>query len=235
MDAEQLLSGLQQPWHRRHALLAIPLSLIVLITLVDLLSPQDIHLGPLLVIAPTITVSFAGPRLTAMTGMLAVAAQTLIGLREGALTSRNIVVQLVALALLSSLAVYFSLVRERRTGELKQVRTVSEAAQHVLMWPLPDRIGPLRAASLYLAAEDEAQIGGDQWTDSPPGVLLHHIRHDLLAHAGGRLDDDAALIAIHHAPARQARHAKTTPHDRWAVRPNAAPAKRRMTSPPSVR
>ncbi|SOE59334.1 Stage II sporulation protein E (SpoIIE) [Streptomyces sp. OV198] len=35
-----------------------------------------------------------------------------------------------------------------------------------------------------------------QWTDASPETLLHHIRRDLLAHVGGRLDDDAALIAI---------------------------------------
>jgi hypothetical protein len=36
-----------------------------------------------------------------------------------------------------------------------------------------------------------------QWTGASPGELLHHIRRDLLAHVGGRLEDDAALIALH--------------------------------------
>lgn len=40
-----------------------------------------------------------------------------------------------------------------------------------------------------------------QWTECNPKALLHHIRRDLLAHAGGRLGDDAALIAIHRPPA----------------------------------
>jgi hypothetical protein len=41
-------------------LMAIPLALIVVITVVDIHSPPDVHLGPLLVIAPTLTASLAG-------------------------------------------------------------------------------------------------------------------------------------------------------------------------------
>lgn len=29
-----------------------------------------------------------------------------------------------------------------------------------------------------------------------PTALLHHLRHDLLAHVGGRLDDDAAMVVV---------------------------------------
>ncbi|MFE7216321.1 hypothetical protein ACFU93_42025 [Streptomyces sp. NPDC057611] len=39
-----------------------------------------------------------------------------------------------------------------------------------------------------------------QWTDHPPEALLHHIERDLLAHTGGHLGDDVALLAIHRAP-----------------------------------
>ena len=34
------------------------------------------------------------------------------------------------------------------------------------------------------------------WTRSSPEALVNHIRRDLLAHVGHRLDDDAAVIAI---------------------------------------
>lgn len=48
---------LEQPSGR--GLVAIPLALIVVITVVDIHSPADVHLGPLLVIAPALTASFA--------------------------------------------------------------------------------------------------------------------------------------------------------------------------------
>ncbi|MFF8880196.1 serine/threonine-protein phosphatase, partial [Streptomyces flaveolus] len=39
------------------------------------------------------------------------------------------------------------------------------------------------------------------WTDSDPDTFLDHLRNDLLHHARGHLDDDAAMIAIER-PAR---------------------------------
>ncbi|GGN80959.1 hypothetical protein GCM10011579_067050 [Streptomyces albiflavescens] len=180
MGSRLSLAELRQPWQSSHALLVIPLALIVVITTADLLVPEDVHLGPLLVIAPAITASFAGPRLTALVGALAVLAQAFIGWHFGALFTRNVMVQVLALAVLSALTVFFCVVRERRQKELAQVRSVAEAAQHVLLWPLPEEIGPLRVACLYLAAEDEAQIGGDLYAatriDGGTRVMIGDVR-----------------------------------------------------------
>ncbi|MEW2514394.1 PP2C family protein-serine/threonine phosphatase [Streptomyces sp. NPDC046870] len=171
---------LRQPWLKVHALLALPVVLIVVITVVDLRLPWDIHLGPALVIAPALTPSFAGPRATAGVGALAVAAQFLIGVHRGGLATTNHMVQLITLVILVVLTVVYSALRERRQALLAQVRTVAEAAQHVLMWPLPEQIGPLRIASLYLAAEDEAQIGGDLYaatvSDGSVRLLIGDVR-----------------------------------------------------------
>lgn len=51
------VAGLRESWRPGHALLAIPVALIVVIATVDILLPEDIYLGPLLVIAPAITSS----------------------------------------------------------------------------------------------------------------------------------------------------------------------------------
>ncbi|MES4889469.1 PP2C family protein-serine/threonine phosphatase [Streptomyces sp. NPDC096012] len=142
-------------------LLVIALALIVAITVADVGIGTSVHLGPLLVIAPTLTASFAGPRLTALVGALAQAALVIISIFHGGLTTTNHVAQLVALAVLSALVVFITYVRERRARELSRVRSVAETAQRILLRPPPRRIGPLRVAWLYLAAEDETQIGGD--------------------------------------------------------------------------
>ncbi|MEV6115137.1 PP2C family protein-serine/threonine phosphatase [Streptomyces sp. NPDC052109] len=155
------MAGVRQPRQSSPALLSVPIALILVITAVDQLVPGDIHLGPLLVIAPALTASFAGAWLTGLIGFLTVAAQAYIGWHFGALFSRNVLVQILALAVLSALIVFFCLVRERRQRQLVQLRSVAEAAQHGLLWPLPERMGSLRIACLYMAAEDEAQIGGD--------------------------------------------------------------------------
>ncbi|MFF9348946.1 PP2C family protein-serine/threonine phosphatase [Streptomyces sp. NPDC014734] len=159
-----------------------------MITVLDILAPEDIQLGPLLVIAPALTASFAGPVLTGAIGVLAVAAQAFIVERLGVLDTRNAFVQITALAVLTVLVVFFCLIRERRGRQLAQVRSVAEAAQHVLLWPLPERIGPLRVASLYLAAEDEALIGGDLYAatrvEGGTRMLIGDVRGKGLAAVG---------------------------------------------------
>lgn len=154
-------AALRESWRPGPGLVVLPLALIAAITVVDILTGRDVQLGPLLVIAPTLCASFAGPVLTGVVGALAVAAQAFIVQHMGRLTTRNSLVQISALAVLSALVVFYCLLRERRRRQLARVRSVAEAAQHVLLWPLPERIGPLRVASLYLPAEDEALIGGD--------------------------------------------------------------------------
>ncbi|MFF8831216.1 PP2C family protein-serine/threonine phosphatase [Streptomyces sp. NPDC015131] len=163
MSLRRRLADLWQPWRPGHALLVVPLALIVVIAVVDVLAPGDIHLGPLLIVAPAITPAFAGPLLTGLVGALAVAAQAVIAvLRDrDELFSTNHQVQIGALALLSLVIVVFSRQRERRTRQLDRVRSVAEATQRVVLRPLPHRLGPLRIASAYQAADDEAQIGGD--------------------------------------------------------------------------
>ncbi|MFC9621117.1 hypothetical protein ACFTXM_14285 [Streptomyces sp. NPDC056930] len=142
-------------------LVAVPFALIVTITALDIYTGRDIQLGPLLVIAPALTASLAGPRLTALAGVLAVVAQVLIAVFLGELTTTNRVAQIIALAALSALMFFMRFVRERRDRALSRARSVAETAQRVLLRPPPRRIGPLQVAWLYMSAEDETEIGGD--------------------------------------------------------------------------
>ncbi|MFD0274342.1 PP2C family protein-serine/threonine phosphatase [Kitasatospora sp. NPDC127111] len=177
----------------RHALTVLPLALIAAITVVDVLTPPDIHLGPLLIVAPAITASFAGARATTVVAVLALAALTVIGILRDGLTTANHETQLGALIAVSALIVGLRVLRDRHERELAQVRSVSEAAQRVLLRPLPDRIGPLHLASVYLAAEAEAQVGGDLYaaarTTTGTRLLVGDVRGKGLSSLG-----DAALL-----------------------------------------
>ncbi|MFD5817749.1 PP2C family protein-serine/threonine phosphatase [Streptomyces sp. NPDC127038] len=154
---------LRRSWRPGHApaLLVIPVALIVTVCVVDVLAPPHIHLGPLLVAAPALTVAFAGARATALMGALAVAAQVLIGTVRGVLTTANVQAQIASLIIVSAVCVTICLVRDRSERQLLQVRSVAEAAQSVLLRPLPTHAGPLRIAGLYIPAEAEADLGGD--------------------------------------------------------------------------
>jgi serine phosphatase RsbU (regulator of sigma subunit) len=149
------------PPRSRHGLLLVPLGLIVVIWLIDALNGPGIHLGPLLIVAPAITASFAGPGAVAVIGLLAVSGEVVTAQIDGWRNLTENETHIVSLAMVSALIVLFSAARERQRRQLTKVREVAEIAQHALMHPLPERVGPLRIASLYLTAEQEARIGGD--------------------------------------------------------------------------
>ncbi|MFI7382820.1 PP2C family protein-serine/threonine phosphatase [Streptomyces sp. NPDC049813] len=191
----QELGGPGRPTRAGGAMVAIPVAWIVVVSVIDFLAPPHIHLGPLLVAAPAITPSLGGPRTVGLVAALAVAAQTVIGLLRDpdTLLSANHQAQIAALVVVGISLVLFCVVRERRAKELEQVRYVSEAAQRVVLPPLPRRLGPLRTAVMYLAAEAEAQIGGDLYgaarTASGTRVIVGDVRGK-----GMTAVSDAALL-----------------------------------------
>ncbi|MFE4869925.1 PP2C family protein-serine/threonine phosphatase [Streptomyces sp. NPDC056682] len=192
-----------QPGHAP-ALVVIPLGLIVAVCVVDVLAPPRIHLGPLLVAAPAITVAFAGARVTALMGALAVTAQVLIGvLREG-LSSANIQAQITALVVVSAVCVGICVVRDRSERQLYRVRSVAEAAQSVLLQPLPARSGPLRISGLYVPAEEEADLGGDLYAAARTD---HHSTRLLIGDVRGNglasISNSALLLGAFRAAAHR--------------------------------
>ncbi|MFC9294738.1 PP2C family protein-serine/threonine phosphatase [Streptomyces sp. NPDC057011] len=186
------------------ALLVIPLGLIVTVCVVDVLAPPHVHLGPLLVAAPAITVAFAGARTTAVMGALAVAAQVLIGVLRGVFGTANIQAQIAALIVVSAVCVAICVVRDRREQQLHQVRSVAEAAQRVLLQPLPARSGPLQIAGLYIPADEEAELGGDLYAAAR---TAHHSTRLLIGDVRGSglaaISNTALLLGAFRAAAHR--------------------------------
>ncbi|MFE0380323.1 PP2C family protein-serine/threonine phosphatase [Streptomyces inhibens] len=202
-----------------HVLVLIPIGLIVAVCAIDVLAPPDIHLGPLLVAAPAITAAFAGPRLTAAIGALAVAAQVFIGIARGVLTTENLEAQITALVVVSALLVLFAVVRDRNERRLIKSRSVAGVAQQVLLRPLPARSGRLEIASWYLPAEEEAEMGGDLFaaarTTSSTRLIIGDVRgKGLPAYSHAALILGAFRAAAH----RQATLPKLAIHLDGAVR-----------------
>ncbi|WP_063784900.1 PP2C family protein-serine/threonine phosphatase [Streptomyces sp. TP-A0356] len=176
---------------------------LVLITIADAWAADRVQLSPLLVAAPAITASFGGPRLTALMGMLAVGCQLIIGLVHGDFFSMNHPVQVAALALLSLLIVFYCRQRVRRSHQLQRVRSVSEATQQAVLRPLPHRMGPLRIASRYLAAEDEAHIGGDLYAVTRTENATRLIIGDVRGNGLPAISDASALMGAFREAAHQ--------------------------------
>lgn len=196
-------AGLRREWHPGRALLVIPIVLIVMIVLADLANGPGIHLGPLLIVAPAITAAFAGPGQVALIGVLAVAGEMTTVLIERAAGSMENETHIVALMVVSALIVFFAGVRERHRRQLTKVREVAEIAQHALMRPLPERIGPLRIASLYLTAEQEAQIGGDLYAAARIRSGARLIVGDVRGNGLAAIDTSALVAGAFRAAAHQ--------------------------------
>jgi serine phosphatase RsbU (regulator of sigma subunit) len=180
--------------------------LIVVIVVGDRFLPSGIYLGPLLAVAPALTALYAGPRMTAVTGLLALLALLLAGRLHGGLATLNYEVQSAALVAITGFVVVFCLLRERRLRELAQVRSVSEAAQRVVLRPLPRRVGPLRIASVYLAATAEARIGGDMYAAARTTCATRLLIGDVRGKGLAAISDAALLLCAF----REAAHRQRT-------------------------
>ncbi|MCX5144888.1 MULTISPECIES: PP2C family protein-serine/threonine phosphatase [unclassified Streptomyces] len=185
------------------ALLVMPFALIAAVTAVDVSVPPDVHMGPFLVAAPAVTASFAGPRMTALVGAVAVLAQTLVAVIRTSLTDLNHTYQIIALFLISVLVTLFAHVRERNASRMTQLRAVAEAAQRVVMRPLPVRSGPLRTASIYLAAAAEAQLGGDLFARARTASGTRLIIGDVRGKGLDAIGEAASVLGAFRALAHQ--------------------------------
>src|SRR5256885_4589025 len=190
-------------WPQSRALVLIPLTLIAVIMAVADLNGPGVHLGPLLIVAPAITASFAGPRLVALIGGLAVAGGVVTAQVDGWRGPTEHETQIIAVAVVSALIVLFSAGRERRQRQLTRVRRVAEVAQHVLIRPLPERIGPLHIASLYLTAERETRIGGDLYAAARIGRGTRLIIGDVRGKGLAAIDTAALVTGAFRAAAHQ--------------------------------
>ncbi|MFJ2719385.1 PP2C family protein-serine/threonine phosphatase [Streptomyces sp. NPDC087437] len=174
-----------------------------MITAADIASGPDIVLGPLLVVAPALTAWFAGPWTTAGIGVLAMAGEAANGWYAGALSSRQVLMEVIAIAVLTSLIVVLCAVRDRHARQMARVRSVAKAAQQVVMWPLPSRLGPLRLACIYLASEEEAEIGGDLYAAARTGSAVRVMIGDVRGKGLPALGEAALLLGAFREAAHQ--------------------------------
>lgn len=158
----------------QNILRALPFVVMSLVVLVDLVVGPTLGFLPLLTLGPAFASVAGRVRRTAFVGVLALgvcvplaAYDGLLGRPQNTLTITTIVGVTAASMLASSL-------RNRRERELANVRLVAEAAQRVLLRPVPRRAGDLRVALSYTSAAAEAQIGGDLYevVITPEGVRI---------------------------------------------------------------
>lgn len=181
----------------RRAVFLLSAALIVSVPVVDAFLSSDIHLAHILVVPVALVAALSGARAAIVTALLAVLALIVAGVERGMLGTESVLVQLGSLILLSVLLVVVGHV-------LARSRRVSEAAQGVVLRPLPERAGPVSIASEYRAAEDGTRLGGDLYamvrTADATRLLIGDVRGHGLASIG---DTETVLGAFRAAAHRQ--------------------------------
>ncbi|MFE7649871.1 PP2C family protein-serine/threonine phosphatase [Streptomyces phaeoluteigriseus] len=169
-------SGRHRHRHRpygghRQAVLLSPVLVTVLITGLAFSTPREIAFSRLLPAAPALAAAMWPVLPTVLLGAFCLLVMLGISFFHSDLGTPYTAAAIAAVTLA---AAYASHLRLRREETLFQVRLVADAAQKVLLRPLPRRIQDVDVESLYLAAQEQARIGGDFYeaADTPYGVRL---------------------------------------------------------------
>lgn len=203
MPSRYALNLLQDLERRSRGLIVAPLLLIVAIPIVDLFLPRNVHMAPLLTVAPAFTAAIAGPRTTALVGGLAVAAQLTAGLERDELGTEQVLLEVSALFLVSVLLVLFCFLRERSRDQLSRARQISDTAQFAVLRPLPRDVGPLRIATEYRTAEPDARVGGDLFALARTARSTRLLIGDVRGSGLDTITDTAVMLGAFRAAAHR--------------------------------
>ncbi|CAL9658668.1 hypothetical protein SUDANB105_06910 [Streptomyces sp. enrichment culture] len=156
---------------RREAVALSPLILTLLISGLAFATPREIAFSRLLPAAPALAAAMWPVVPTMLLGAFCLLVMIVLSQFYSDLGTPYTAAAIVAVTLA---AAYTSRLRLQREEDLFQVRLVADAAQKVLLRPLPRRVQDVEIESLYLAAQEQARIGGDFYevADTPYGVRL---------------------------------------------------------------
>ncbi|MDD1062073.1 serine/threonine-protein phosphatase [Streptomyces cocklensis] len=162
-----------------------PLLLTVAVGVTALATPRDFAVSRLLPAAPALAASMWSVSATVGLGALALVVVVTIEVlyHQSATYFTG-----GAIAAVTAAAGYACHIRLQRERALFEVRSVAEAAQSVVLRPIPRRICGVSIETLYVAAAAQARIGGDLYeaVDTPHGlrVLIGDVRGKGLAAVG---------------------------------------------------
>lgn len=148
-----------------------PVVLTVLIAGLAFSTPREIAISRLLPAAPALAAAMWPVLPTMALGAFCLLFMIFLSFFHTDLGTQYTSAAIIAVTLA---AAYGSHVRLQREEILFHVRLVADAAQKVLLRPLPRRIADVEIESLYLAAQEQARIGGDFYEviGTPHGVRL---------------------------------------------------------------
>lgn len=163
---------LPRPLRRRwDAALLSPVIYTVVVTSLAFATPRKVSFSRLLTAAPALAASTWPALPTVVLGGVCVLIMVGLSLVYPDLGTWFTV---GAIAAVTVAAAYSCRVRLQREQVLVQLRLVADAAEKVVLRPLPRRVGSIEVESMYVAAAAQAHIGGDFYEAlaTPHGVRL---------------------------------------------------------------
>ena len=152
----------------------LPPGLVALALILELSTPNRYSFASFLTAAVVLAALLSRPVVTIIIGALSIA--LLMALHEllRDVYPDNVVGPVITLVLVTGFSAVLAVVLEHTTLQLVQVQAVAEATQRALLRPLPERLGPVRLAGVYRAADEAALIGGDFYSArrTPYGVRV---------------------------------------------------------------
>ena len=190
---------LRHPW----AKLAVPLICVGVLLTIDLVTGPAIRIGGLMVAVPALSAGFLGPGYIVIVVAVTLPAVVIASASNNTLDVVNFPVAFSAVVLISVASVAASAARRRRERELAQARWVAEITQRVLLRPLPRRLGPLAISSVYMAADEEATIGGDVYAAASMGGCSRVLVGDVQGKGLGAVEMAGYLLSAFRRAARK--------------------------------
>ncbi|MCH5671981.1 PP2C family protein-serine/threonine phosphatase [Streptomyces gilvus] len=160
--------------HRFTVLSVLPFAMMAAVALLDVATGPSMHFLPLVSLGPAFAPLVGGWRRTACVGAIALLLCLTLAWYDNLTDVRRASMTLASVLGVTVAGLVAVSMRRKREAELDNVRSIAEAAQRVLLKPVPRLAGRLRAAVSYTSAVAEARIGGDLYevVAAPEGVRV---------------------------------------------------------------
>ncbi|RMB85774.1 PP2C family protein-serine/threonine phosphatase [Streptomyces shenzhenensis] len=139
----------------------LPFVTMAAVAVADLVTSPSLGFLPLISVGPAFAPLVGGWRRTACIGVIALLLSAGLGWCNDLVDARRGYMAIASVIGVTVAGLVAVSMRQRREAELDSFRSIAEAAQRVLLKPVPRLAGDLRVAVSYMSAVAEARIGGD--------------------------------------------------------------------------
>lgn len=161
-------------------LVMLPLAGVVAMIVITIMAGTKAGFLPMLSLGPAFAAISWRPLPTAVMGAAALTLAISLAVHDNIAARGRGVIILAAITGIAVAAVIASAARQRKERDLATIRSVAEAAQQILLRPVPRHIPPVETAVRYVSAAAPARIGGDLYEAISTGGCVRLIVGDVL-------------------------------------------------------